>query len=60
MSIESMVIIGFTAAIHLVGIGAFIAWMAAGYPMSLDQLKAKWKQTRILPSWANKASVDRP
>jgi hypothetical protein len=36
-------------AIHLIGIGLFFVWMAAGQPIPVQELKTWWTKVRILP-----------
>jgi hypothetical protein len=49
MNPETFLLIAATVVIHLIGIGLFLVWMAAGQPMSMHELKTWWKKLRILP-----------
>jgi hypothetical protein len=49
MDPETFVIIATTVVIHLIGIGLFIVWLAAGKPMSVQALKTWWKNVHFLP-----------
>lgn len=48
MSIATIIIIGITAGIHVIGLGLFFIWMAAGSPMSVVQFR-KWLKKQFLP-----------
>lgn len=49
MDIETVLIIAFTVVIHLIGIGLFVVWLAAGKPMSVQEVKDRLKRVRFLP-----------
>jgi hypothetical protein len=49
MDLETFLIIAATVVIHLIGIGLFLVWMAAGQPMSMQELKTWWEKLHILP-----------
>jgi L-asparagine transporter-like permease len=49
MDLQTFLMIAVTVVIHLIGIGLFIVWLAAGKPMSAQELKAWWKKVRFLP-----------
>jgi L-asparagine transporter-like permease len=51
MDLPTFLIIATTVVIHLIGIGLFIVYLAAGKPTSVQQLKAWWKNVRFLPRW---------
>lgn len=48
MSTTTIIIIGITAGIHVIGLGLLLLWMAAGFPMSKDKLKL-WLDEQHLP-----------
>ena len=51
MDIATLTAIVITVVIHLIGIGLFLVWFAAGRPMSRKALGAWWKNVHILPRW---------
>lgn len=48
MSTATVIIIVITAGIHVIGLGVFFVWMAAGSPMSVEKFK-DWLNEQHLP-----------
>lgn len=57
MSTTTLIIVCITAGVHIVGLGVFFAWMAAGYPMSKAQLQKVLQRWR-LPLIAKQMGAD--
>ena len=51
MDLGTLIPIVITAVIHLIGIGAFLIWFAAGRPISKQQLQRWWKDVHFFPAW---------
>ena len=51
MDLGTLIPIVITVVIHLIGIGIFLVWFAAGRPMSRRQLQRWWKDVHFLPAW---------
>jgi hypothetical protein len=51
MDVATLLIIAATVVIHLIGIGLFLVWFAAGRPMSVEALRRWWKEVEFLPPW---------
>jgi flagellar basal body-associated protein FliL len=50
MPSSTIIIIVITAAIHVIGLGVFFVWMAAGSPMSMEKFES-WLNRQHLPFW---------
>lgn len=51
MSTSAIVLLILTGGIHLIGIGLFLLWMAAGHPLSREQFR-EWIQAQaFLKRW---------
>ena len=51
MDLVNLIPIVITIVIHLIGIGIFLVWFAAGRPMSKEQLQHWWNDIHFLPAW---------
>ena len=60
MDVWTLIPIVTTVIIHVIGIGIFLVWFAAGRPMSKRQFDVWWKEVRILPAWARNRKREQP
>ena len=51
MDLGTLIPIVITVIIHVIGIGIFLVWFAAGRPMSKQQFDLWWKDVHFFPAW---------
>ena len=51
MELGTIIAIVITVVVHLIGIGGFLVWFAAGFPLSIEQFQRWWNDVHFLPEW---------
>jgi L-asparagine transporter-like permease len=59
MDLSTLIPIVITVIIHVIGIGIFLVWFAAGRPMSKQQFQRWWKDVQFLPAWVRNRKPER-
>jgi hypothetical protein len=49
--LQTFVVIAITVVIHLIGIGVFLVWFAAGRPISRKAFETRWRNVHLISRW---------